>query len=95
MAADRRVTVDGVRARLAPLLAEVLGRNTVDVAALPDDTPLFAGGLGLDSLTGVRLLAAIRDDLGVDVAETDLALDCLESVGTLMRHVVEALASPA
>ena len=89
------MTVDGVRARLAPLLAEVLGRNTVDVAALPDDTPLFAGGLGLDSLTGMRLLAAIRDGLGVDVAETDLALDCLESIGALTRHVAEVLASRA
>jgi acyl carrier protein len=89
------VTGDDVRARLAPLLAGVLARDAGDVAALPDGTPLFAGGLGLDSLTGMRLLAAIRDDLGVDIAETDLALDCLESIGTLTRHLAEALASPA
>lgn len=87
------MTVVDVRARLAPLLAGVLRRDAGEVAALPDDTPLFAGGLGLDSLTGMRLLAAIRQELGVDVAETDLALDCLESVGTLTRHVAAALAS--
>jgi acyl carrier protein len=95
VAAHLRVTADDVRARLAPLLAGVLGLSAGDVAALPDDTPLFAGGLGLDSLTGIRLLAAIRDELGVDVAETDLALDCLESVGTLTRHLAQALASRA
>jgi acyl carrier protein len=95
VAADRLVTADDVRVRLAPLLAGVLGRDAAAVAALPDDTPLFAGGLGLDSLSGMRLLAAIRDDLGVDVAETDLALECLESVGTLTRHLAGALASPA
>jgi acyl carrier protein len=89
------VTGHDVRARLAPLLAAALGLDAGAVAALPDDTPLFAGGLGLDSLTGMRLLAAIRDDLGVDVAETDVALDCLESVGALTRHLAEALASPA
>ena len=87
------MTGDDVRARLAALLAGVLGRDAGEVAALRDDTPLFGGGLGLDSLTGMRLLAAIRDDLGVDVAETDLALDCLESVGTLTRHLAAALAS--
>jgi acyl carrier protein len=93
VAAGRPLT--DVRARLAPLLAGVLGRDAAEVAALPDDTPLFAGGLGLDSLTGMRLLAAIRRELGVDVAERDLALDCLESVGTLRRHLAEALAGPA
>jgi acyl carrier protein len=89
------LTGEDVRARLAPLLAGVLGRDAGEVAALPDTTPLFAGGLGLDSLTGMRLLAAIRDELGVDVAETDLALDCLESVGALTRHLAEALACSA
>ena len=89
------MTGEDVRVRLTPLLAGVLGRDAGDVAALPDDTPLFASGLGLDSLTGMRLLAAIRDEFGVDVAETDLALDCLENVGTLTRHLAEALASPA
>ena len=89
------MTGEDVRARLTPLLAGVLGRDAREVAALPDSTPLFAGGLGLDSLTGMRLLAAIRDGLGVDVAETDLALDCLESIGTLTRHVAEVLASRA
>jgi len=89
------VTGDDVRARLVPLLAGALGRDAGEVAALRDDTPLFGGGLGLDSLTGMRLLAAIWRELGVDVAETDLALDCLESVGTLRRHLAEVLAGRA
>ena len=89
------MTGDDLRARLAPLLGGVLGRDAGEVAALPDDTPLLAGGLGLDSLTGMRLLAAIQCELGVDVAETDLALDCLESLGTLTRHLAEVLAARA
>lgn len=81
-----------VRARLESLLARVLER---EVAGLPPDLPLFGGGLGLDSLTGMRLLAAIHDELGVDIAADDLALDCLETLGTLTRHLEEALAGPA
>ena len=73
-----------MRARLDPLLAEVLGR---DVGGAAPDTPLFGGGLGLDSLTGMRLLAAIDREFGVDVARDDFALDCLESIDTLTRYL--------
>jgi len=67
------------------LLAEVAGDPAV--ARLPADTPLLSGGLGLDSVAVVRLLAAIRRDLGVDVADEDLDLDSLASVGTLAGFV--------
>jgi acyl carrier protein len=67
------------------ILAEVVG----DAAAgqLPADTPLLSGGLGLDSVTVVRLLSAIRDRTGVDVADLDLDLDALATIGTLTDFV--------
>lgn len=58
-----------------------------EVAALAPDTPLFGGGLGLDSLTGMRLLAAIQREFGVDLATEDLALDCLQTIGTLTARL--------
>ena len=67
------------------LLAGVVGDPAA--AGLPADTPLLAGGLGLDSVAVVRLLAAIRADLGVDVADEDLDLDSLASVGALADFV--------
>ncbi|HXM53786.1 MAG TPA: acyl carrier protein [Candidatus Dormibacteraeota bacterium] len=76
-----------VRARLDPLLAAVLGRDPAEVATMRPSLPLFAGGLGLDSLTGMRLLAAIDREFGVDVAAEDLALDCLESIETLTAYL--------
>ena len=57
------------------------------VAALPRDTPLLSGGLGLDSVTVVRLLAEIRSATGVDVADLDLDLDALATIGTLTDFV--------
>lgn len=67
------------------ILADVLG----DPGALdlPAATPLLSGGLGLDSVTVVRLLAAIRDRTGVDVADLDLDLDALATIGTLTDFV--------
>lgn len=73
------------------LLVELL--DDPQVAALPDDTPLFRGGLALSSLDGAALLRAIRDELGVDVAAVDLALESLETIGTLSRFVARERAS--
>jgi acyl carrier protein len=59
-----------------------------------DETPLLAGGLGLDSVTVVRLLAAIRDATGVDVADLDLDLASLATVGTLETFVAAHTGNP-
>ncbi len=72
------------------LLAQLL--DDPQVAALPDDTPLFKSGLGLSSLQGAELLRAIHEELGVDVAAEDIALESLETVGTLSRFVAVRLA---
>ena len=81
----------GAGAAVRRLLAAAVGDPAA--AGLPADTPLLAGGLGLDSATVVRLLAAIRRDLGVDVADEDLDLDSLATVGTLVDFVA-ARAAP-
>jgi len=67
------------------ILAAVVGDPAV--AGLPRDTPLLSGGLGLDSVTVVRLLAEIRTATGVDVADLDLDLDALATIGTLIDFV--------
>ena len=67
------------------ILAVVVGDPAV--ADLPPATPLLSGGLGLDSVTVVRLLAAIQAETGVDVADLDLDLDALATIGTLSDFV--------
>jgi len=67
------------------LLAEITG----DQAPLraPPDTPLLRDGLGLDSLGGTMLLTEIKRRYGVDVADEDLNLDSLASIGALAAYV--------
>ena len=69
------------------MIARALERDSADVARLPDDTPLFGEGLGLDSLTGLELLTAIRQEFGVDIASEDLNLDSLETIATLVAYL--------
>jgi acyl carrier protein len=74
-----------VGAAIRHLLAELL--DDPAVASLPDDTLIFSGGLGLSSLTGVALLTVIKRDFGVDVATVDVALESLQTIGTLAAFV--------
>ncbi len=74
-------TEAGVRRLLAEVVADPAA------AELPASTPLLSGGLGLDSVAVVRLLAAVHRELGVDVADADLDLDSLSTLGTLVDFV--------
>ena len=82
---------DDVATELRQLLAEVTGRpELVDV---PSRTPLFGGGVGLDSLAGTLLLRQIERRYGVDVAAEDLNLDSLQTLGTLADFIAHRLGS--
>jgi acyl carrier protein len=74
------------------LLAEITG----DRAALeaPLGTPLLRDGVGLDSLGGTVLLTEIKRRYGVDVADEDLNLDSLASIGALASYVQARVAAP-
>jgi acyl carrier protein len=73
---------EGVRG----LLAGALGMDSAAVAALPGGTRLF-DELGLDSLTGTSLLAAVRSRYAVDIAADDLNLESLETIDSLCGFI--------
>jgi len=83
-------TADEVAGELRDLLAEVTGRD--ELHAIPPETALFAGGVGLDSLAGTLLLRQVQRRYGVDVAAEDLNLDSLETLGTLAAFIVARIA---
>lgn len=72
-------------AELAGVLAELTGRP--ELAGLGPDAALLGGEVGLDSLRGTLLLATVRQRYGVDVADLDVNLDSLATLGTLARFV--------
>jgi acyl carrier protein len=80
---------DTVVAELRALLAEVTGRD--DLLAIPPDTSLFGGGVGLDSLAGTLLLRRVERRYGVDVAAEDLNLDALATLRTLAVFIAVRL----
>ena len=80
----------GIAVQVRQLLGTVLELEPERAQTLADETPLFGGGLSLDSLTGLELLAGIETIFGVDIASEDLNLDSLESIGTLVSYLRKA-----
>jgi len=70
---------------LRKLLAGVTGDSRP--LGAPPETPLLRDGLGLDSLGGTILLTEIKRRYGVDIADEDLNLDSLASIGTLAAYL--------
>jgi acyl carrier protein len=73
------------------LLTEITG----DEAALraPVGTALLRDGIGLDSLGGTVLLTEIKRRYGIDIADEDLNLDSLASIGALASYIQARVAA--
>jgi acyl carrier protein len=77
-------TVDEVKA----MIGEVLG-VTDRVDSMDASTRLLGSLPELDSMAVAELLAAIEETFGFQVDTGDLAIDMLETVGTLAAYVDE------
>jgi acyl carrier protein len=67
------------------MLVQVTGRG--ELQGIAADTALFGAGVGLDSLAGTLLLRQVQRRYGVDVADEDLNLDALATLGTLAAFI--------
>ena len=76
-----------VQTRIRNILA-THGRLTVDVAALSDDSDLFAAGL--TSLSTVNLLLAVEDEFDIEVPDHLLSARTFQSIDAL-TDVVNSL----
>jgi len=78
-------TEDNTTVELRQILASLTSSDLALTA--PAGTPLLREGLGLDSLGGALLLKQVHARFGVNVAEEDLNLDCLATIGTLAAFI--------
>jgi acyl carrier protein len=81
------MTSTEVTEEILGILADLTGRPLPP--DLPPSTPMLRDGIGLDSLGATLLLTRVRDTLGVDVADEDLNLDSLASIGALITFVTD------
>jgi acyl carrier protein len=78
--------------KLKELLIERLKFEDMTPDDIPDDEPLFAGGLGLDSIDALEIVVMLESEFGIKVKNESSARDYFRSVSTLADLVGQRLA---
>ena len=78
--------------KLKELLIERLKFEDMTPDDIPDDDPLFAGGLGLDSIDALEIVVMLESEFGIKVKNESSARDSLRSISTLADFVGAKLA---
>ncbi|MGN6183966.1 MAG: phosphopantetheine-binding protein [Thermoanaerobaculia bacterium] len=77
--------------RLKELLIDRLKFEDMTPDDIPDDEPLFAGGLGLDSIDALEIVVMLESEFGIKVKNESSARDYFKSVSTLADLVGQKL----
>jgi acyl carrier protein len=58
-------------------------------AEIPDDSPIFGEGLGLDSIDALELVVLVEDRFRVSIPDEEVGKRAFASVGSLVDFIVE------
>ena len=81
-----------LRRKLKELLIERLKFEDMTPDDIPDDEPLFGGGLGLDSIDALEIVVMLESEFGIKVKNETTARDSFRSISTLANYVQQKLA---
>lgn len=81
-----------LKRRLKELLIERLKFEDMTPDDIGDDDPLFAGGLGLDSIDALEIVVMLESEFGIKVKNETSARDFFRSISTLADLVSRKLA---
>ncbi|HYI09750.1 MAG TPA: phosphopantetheine-binding protein [Thermoanaerobaculia bacterium] len=76
-----------LKRKLKELLIERLKFEDMTPEDIGDDDPLFAGGLGLDSIDALEIVVMLESEFGIKVKNESSARDYFRSVSTLAELV--------
>jgi acyl carrier protein len=77
--------------RIKELLIDRLKFEDMTPDDIADDEPLFAGGLGLDSIDALEIVVMLESEFGIKVKNETSARDHFRSVSTLAQYVGERI----
>jgi len=84
-----------LKRKLKELLIERLKFEDMTPEDIGDTEPLFAGGLGLDSIDALEIVVMLETEFGIKVKNESAARDYFKSVATLADFVEARLAQQA
>jgi len=83
--------MNDLRRKLKELLIERLKFEDMTPDDIPDDEPLFAGGLGLDSIDALEIVVMLESEFGIKVRNESSAREYFRSIATLADYVGQRL----
>ena len=84
--------MNDLRRKLKELLIERLKFEDMTPDDIPDDEPLFGGGLGLDSIDALEIVVMLESEFGIKVKNETSARDSFRSITSLATYVEGKLA---
>jgi len=81
-----------LRRKLKELLIDRLKFEDLSADDIGDDEPLFAGGLGLDSIDALEIVVMLESEFGIRVKNETSARDHFKSIATLADFVEQRMA---
>jgi acyl carrier protein len=81
-----------LRRKLKELLIERLKFEDMTPDDIPDEEPLFAGGLGLDSIDALEIVVMLESEFGIKVKNESSARESFRSIASLASFVEQRLA---
>ncbi|OGV74002.1 MAG: acyl carrier protein [Lentisphaerae bacterium RIFOXYB12_FULL_65_16] len=75
--------------QLKQILVSDLNLEDMTPEQIPDDSPLFGQGLGLDSLDAVELVVIVQRHFGVEIKDMQEARSAFQTVETLATLIDE------
>lgn len=83
--------MNDLRRKLKELLIERLKFEDMTPDDIPDDEPLFGGGLGLDSIDALEIVVMLESEFGIKVKNETSARDSFRSISSLANYVESKL----
>src|SRR6266568_5724464 len=83
--------MNDLRRKLKELLIERLKFEDMTPDDIADDEPLFAGGLGLDSIDALEIVVMLESEFGIKVKNEASARENFQSVATLADFVEQKM----
>src|SRR2546423_6828959 len=84
--------MNDLRRKLKELLIERLKFEEMTPDDIADDDPLFAGGLGLDSIDALEIVVMLESEFGIRVKNETSARDNFKSISALADFVEQRTA---
>ena len=84
-----------LKRKLKEMLIERLKFEDMTPDDIGDDDPLFAGGMGLDSIDALEIVVMLESEFGIRVKNETSARDNFRSVSALADFVEQRIAERA